>query len=120
VEFHGSVESNGRALRVEVRYHNKTGEVIRVTLPSREVINFAAGQSIQVYLTRKYSAQGLQKMVDRVGLVKVITTEDQADERRRTFGIDQLLLANDPNARRISAASDVANEIVSPRRPPKR
>jgi len=120
VEFHGSVEAIGRALRIEVRYHNKTGETIRMTLPSREVINFAAGQSVQVYLTRKYSSQGLQKIIDRVGLVKVITTEDQPDERRRTFGVDLLLLANDPNARRISAASDVANEIVSPRRPAKR
>jgi L-histidine Nalpha-methyltransferase len=120
VEFHGSVEQAGRALRIEVRYHNKSGETIRLTLPSREIINFAAEQSVQVYLTRKYSALGLQGIIDRVGLVKVVTTEDQPDDRRRVFGIDLLLLANDPNARRISAASDVANEIVSPRRSGKR
>jgi uncharacterized SAM-dependent methyltransferase len=116
VEFHGSVEPGERALRVEIRYHNTTGESIRMALPNREVIRFAAGQSILVYLTRKYTAKGIQQLVDNVGLVKVVTTEGVPDMHRRVFGVDLLLLSNDPHAPRHSSAAQMANEITSPRR----
>ncbi len=116
VEFQGSVEAGDRALRVEIRYFNRTGSVIRMALPNREVINFGPGQSILVYLTRKYALPGLQQLVDRVGLVKAMSTEPRPDDRRSTFGVDLLLLSNDPNARRQSEAADVADAIATPRR----
>jgi uncharacterized SAM-dependent methyltransferase len=120
VEFHGSVEAGDRALRVEMHYRNKTGENIRMALPNREVITFTAEQSILVYLTRKYTVQGIQQLVDNVNLVKVVTTEELTELHRRVFGVDLLLLSNDPNARRHSTAADVANEIAAPRRPGRR
>jgi hypothetical protein len=62
LKFVGSVE-DGRALRVEGYYVNRSDALIPLMLPNRETIPFHSGEAIQVLLGRKFTADGLRRML---------------------------------------------------------
>lgn len=94
VHFRGSVEAD-RALQVKVIYQNATGTVQRIMLPDRNIVRFEDGDTIRLYLTRKYSSAAIDDMLSTVGMAKMLSTHSGFASHRSPggFGIDLLLLS---------------------------
>lgn len=91
-----------RALRIEANYDNRTGETIRIMLPSRDTVPFAPGQSIRICLSRKYSPTGLPKLLSDCGLVSLGQQIDNAYQYGTGFALETMVLARDEAAPRSS------------------
>ncbi|GLW89744.1 L-histidine N(alpha)-methyltransferase [Actinokineospora globicatena] len=94
VRFRGAVEGD-RALRVKVIYQNQTGGDIQMMLPDRTRVPFPDGDTIRLYLTRKYLRKAQEEMVRAAGMRKVTATHSDfsAPRSAQGFGMDLLLLA---------------------------
>ncbi|KUJ65486.1 hypothetical protein ACZ90_47205 [Streptomyces albus subsp. albus] len=99
----GSVEGD-RALLVKVVYHNRTGEDLTLTLPDRSTVPFPDQDSIRLYLTRKYTRQGLDAMLAQADVVRVGEAYDGGHTAfdRPAFGMTLLLLQSSGAAARPS------------------
>ncbi|MEC4020911.1 L-histidine N(alpha)-methyltransferase [Streptomyces sp. H27-D2] len=89
----GSVEGE-RALRVKVIYRNRTDRTLVLTLPDRSTVPFPDQDTIRLLLTRKYTREGLDKMLVDAALLKVGETHDggHAQFDRPAFGMALMLL----------------------------
>lgn len=93
--FHGAVESE-RSLLVKVLYQNQTGQPIRFTLlPSRTSGRLPAGDTIRLYLSRKYTTTGLKAVLSDCNLVELAAAHSYfvGDRARRSFGMSLMLVA---------------------------
>lgn len=93
--FHGSVESE-RSLLVKVMYQNQTDRPVRFTLlPNRTSGCLPAGDTIRLYLTRKYVAAGLKTILSGCNLVELAATHSYfvGDRARPSFGMGLMLVA---------------------------
>lgn len=112
VQFRGTVERD-RALQVKVVYQNTSGEQQRIVLPDRNVIPFDDGDTIRLYLTRKYVSPVVDGMLEEVGVTKVLGTHSGFASHRSpgAFGMDLLLLCppgeQDVPPRRSSRADEI-------------
>ncbi|MFH8371097.1 L-histidine N(alpha)-methyltransferase [Streptomyces sp. NPDC018031] len=89
----GSVEDD-RALLVKVVYRNRTGGELTLTLPDRSSVPFPDQDTIRLYLSRKYTQQGLEKMLTEAEVVKAGEAYDGGNTAfdRPVFGMTLLLL----------------------------
>jgi uncharacterized SAM-dependent methyltransferase len=112
VQFLGAVESD-RALQVKIIYQNGTGGVQRIMLPDRNVVRFDDGDTIRLYLTRKYATTSVDEMLRSVGMTKVYGTHSGFASHRAPggFGIDLYLLSTGRSG--PQARSSRADEIWS-------
>lgn len=99
VLFEGSVEE-GRALLIKVIYRNTTEQEIRITLPDRTDVSFPAHDTIRLYLSRKYTQDGLDRLFNECNLqqrsgnhFKFTNTRDSVP-----FGMDLLALTANPES----------------------
>ncbi|MEV0267001.1 L-histidine N(alpha)-methyltransferase [Streptomyces sp. NPDC050617] len=89
----GSVEDD-RALKIKVIYHNRTGAQVELTLPDRSTVPFPDRDTIRLYLSRKYTLPGVEKMLAEARVVKAGQTHDtgHAAFDRPAFGMTLLML----------------------------
>ncbi len=97
--FRGSIE-DGRAVRVEGHYVNRSGADIPLMMPNRVTIPYLAGESIQVLLGRKYSANFIREMVSGCGFAELafeyhVSTPTLSDMDDPSFGLAIMLLRRD-------------------------
>ena len=88
-------------------------------LPDRNIVRFEDGDTIRLYLSRKYSGAAVDDMLRTVGMTKVLGTHSGFDSNRSPggFGIDLLLLA--AGGEGAGPRSSRADEIWSSFRPPR-
>jgi len=92
VAFEGHVDSD-RSLAIRVLYRNRSGGDLRMMLPDRTEIPFPAGDTIRLYVTRKYERGALDAALDAVGLTVEAAGHSPTSSRGRGFGLDLLLLS---------------------------
>ncbi|MEH1816957.1 MAG: L-histidine N(alpha)-methyltransferase [Nostoc sp.] len=113
VFFDGAVETD-RGILIKIFYRNLSGNKIEVMLPDRSVINFEDQDTIRLYLTRKYTSNGIDKIISDSNLVLVDKLHTVLEPRLKNgFGMDLILLASDSSG--IKNNSSVANDIWSKR-----
>lgn len=61
--FEDSIDSCNKALFIKVLYRNLSQETISIMLPDWETVEFKHGDTIRLLTTRKYSANGLDKII---------------------------------------------------------
>jgi uncharacterized SAM-dependent methyltransferase len=109
--FAGSVEEE-KSLRVKVLYQNKSGSPIRFTLlPNRTSVLLSAGDTIRMYLTRKYVATGLKALLADCYLNVLATRHSYflGNHARPRFGMDLMLVSPNgaPEAHLATSADDL-------------
>ncbi|MBT2386027.1 L-histidine N(alpha)-methyltransferase [Streptomyces sp. ISL-11] len=89
----GLVEDD-RALMVKVVYRNRTGGPLVLTLPDRSTVPFPDQDTIRLYLSRKYTRDGLARMLADARVTTVGETHDTGHTAfdRPAFGMALLLL----------------------------
>ena len=113
VFFEGIVEAD-RGILIKILYRNLTGNKIEVTLPDRSVMNFEDQDTIRLYLTRKYTSNGIEKTILDCNLVLVDRLHTVLEPRLKNgFGMDLILIA--PDSSGINKNPSVANDIWSKR-----
>ena len=113
VFFEGIVEVD-RGILIKILYRNLTGNKIEVTLPDRSVMNFEDQDTIRLYLTRKYTSNGIEKTISDCNLVLVDRLHTVLEPRLKNgFGMDLILIA--PDSSGINKNPSVANDIWSKR-----
>ncbi|MDZ7953105.1 L-histidine N(alpha)-methyltransferase [Nostoc sp. DedQUE09] len=113
VFFDGAVETD-RGILIKILYRNLSGNKIEVMLPDRSVINFEDQDTIRLYLTRKYTSNGIDQIISNSNLVLVDKLHTVLEPRLKNgFGMDLILLASDSSG--IKNNSSVANDIWSKR-----
>ncbi|MEH2038295.1 L-histidine N(alpha)-methyltransferase [Nostoc sp.] len=113
VFFDGAVETD-RGILIKIFYRNLSGNKIEVMLPDRSVINFEDQDTIRLYLTRKYTSNGIDQIISDSNLVLVDKLHTVLEPRLKNgFGMDLILLASDSSG--IKNNSSVANDIWSKR-----
>lgn len=105
--FKGSIE-NGRAVRVEGHYVNRGGVDIPMMMPNRVTIPFRADESIQVLLSRKYSANFVREMVAGCGFAELAfeysaSGPAQSDMDDPSFGLSIMVLRRDDNPQPVAS-----------------
>ncbi|MDZ8083989.1 MAG: L-histidine N(alpha)-methyltransferase [Nostoc sp. DedQUE12b] len=113
VFFDGAVETD-RGILIKILYRNLSGNKIEVMLPDRSVINFEDQDTIRLYLTRKYTSNGIDQIISNSNLVLVDKLHTVLEPRLKNgFGMDLILLTSDSSG--IKNNSSVANDIWSKR-----
>ncbi|BAZ25447.1 histidine N-alpha-methyltransferase [Kalymmatonema gypsitolerans NIES-4073] len=113
VFFEGSIEAD-KAILIKILYRNLTGNKIQVVLPDRSVMNFEDQDTIRLYLTRKYTSAGIEKIISDSNLALVDSLHISLEPRNRNrFGMNLILLA--PHSSGINNKSPVARDIWSKR-----
>lgn len=103
LRFTSSAEGDEQ-IRVEGNYVNHSGQTITLMLPNRETIPYRAGESIQVLLGRKYTPQGLRRLLSTCHLNELAYEEDFDQATRRNsqgsaaFGLAMMVLSHEPHA----------------------
>lgn len=95
VAFEGSVEGD-RSILVKMIYRNRSGQEHRITLPDRDVVTFPPGDTIRLYLSRKYARPALDAALAEAGLTVVGssgTSVAAAPGSPHRFGISLVLLS---------------------------
>lgn len=94
VSFLGVVEPD-RALRIKALYQNKTDATIEITLPDRTTVDFPPEDTIRLYLSRKYTGNGIKTLIATCGLSLLERERSVFDPTRSRFdfGIELMLLA---------------------------
>ncbi|WP_248277767.1 L-histidine N(alpha)-methyltransferase [Brasilonema sp. UFV-L1] len=70
VFFEASIEVD-KAILIKILYRNLTENKIQVMLPDRSVMDFENQDTIRLYLTRKYTSTGIQKIISDSNLLLV-------------------------------------------------
>jgi L-histidine Nalpha-methyltransferase len=86
---------NGRALRIESHYVNRSSEHIHIRLPNRSEAVFRPDESIRVTVSRKYTERGLDDLIAGAKLVPVQPPQyasTRTGRRARPFGLALTLL----------------------------
>ena len=110
VEFVPEIEAE-KAVRVKVLYRNKTGTDETITLPNGSRVEFPVNDTIRLYLSRKYTQQGIDELIDSAGL-RVTHRENlpllpHAAPGVASFGIDLMLLERSPGLDRKTHRFDI-------------
>jgi uncharacterized SAM-dependent methyltransferase len=91
--FRPSVEEN-KAILIKVIYQNLTKETLRVMLPDWSYTDFLNTDTIRLFLTRKYTSTGIEKMILESGLAIIDRKTSNFENGYNTkFGMDLLLVA---------------------------
>lgn len=91
--FRPSVEEN-KAILIKVIYQNLTQETLRVMLPDWSYTDFLIDDTIRLFLTRKYTSTGIEKMISESGLAIIDRKTTNFENGYNTkFGMDLLLVA---------------------------
>jgi uncharacterized SAM-dependent methyltransferase len=108
VRLHGAVEPD-RAIRIEARYHNLTGATIRMTLPNRIFVDFTPAQTIRLYLSRKYSRNGLAQLLADSNLTRLNAAGMKISRGagRSPFGVELMLVAGAGTDGPVRVAEDI-------------
>ncbi|MGH2414139.1 MAG: L-histidine N(alpha)-methyltransferase [Microcystaceae cyanobacterium] len=111
VFFEGSIEAD-KAILIKILYRNLTGNKIQVMLPDRSSMAFEDQDTIRLYLTRKYTSTGINKIISDSNLVLVDNLHIKLEPRYKNgFGMNLILLA--PHSSEIHKSSPVADYIWS-------
>jgi len=110
----GTVEGD-RALLVKIIYQNQTGEDILITLPDRANVRFGRDDTIRLLITRKYGQEGLGALLADSGVRMVRSThlDFAAAHNRSQFGMDLMILANQPDRVVVPAGPTLADDVWS-------
>ncbi len=66
VDIFSAVEKEGRAISLKIVYNSiEKGE--QITLPNRLEVKFPVGDTIRLYLTRKYTKAGISRLIEETG-----------------------------------------------------
>ena len=92
--FEDSIDSCNKALFIKVLYRNLSQETISIMLPDWETVEFKHGDTIRLLTTRKYSANGLDKIISESKFKKINNSRSLLGSRnnRYGFGINLILL----------------------------
>jgi L-histidine N-alpha-methyltransferase len=92
--FEDSIDSFNKALFIKVLYRNSSEETISIMLPDWETVEFREGDTIRLLTTRKYSANGLDKIISESKLKKITNSRSLLGSRnnRYGFGINLIVL----------------------------
>jgi uncharacterized SAM-dependent methyltransferase len=107
--FVGSIEDE-KSLRIKVMYQNLTGGSVRFTLLSnRTSVLLPAGDTIRLYLTRKYSDTGLKRLLTDCQMDELAATHSQfiGDRKGPQFGMKLMLVSADQPATDHNPAHDI-------------
>ena len=85
-----------RCVVIKAVYHH-TDDDAKVTLPDRTVITLKHGDTIRLYVSRKYAPEALHKELRSLGLVVKATADTSWAVRRKPyrFGLQLMLLSKD-------------------------
>jgi uncharacterized SAM-dependent methyltransferase len=103
LKFVGTIEE-GHALRVEGYYVNRSGDTIPLMLPNRESVPYHRDELIQVLLGRKFTPEGLRRMLFNSGYKDVAFEQDFSQPlsmdraRSAVFGQALLIAQYNPDA----------------------
>src|ERR1017187_1093637 len=91
VDFH-SLREGDKAILINVVYQNVVNRVLPVKLPGNSIIEFAANDTIRLYISRKYTSQGITSSIAEAGFSPLAR---HSAAQLRGFGLDLILLAQD-------------------------
>ncbi|MGF1672889.1 MAG: L-histidine N(alpha)-methyltransferase [Rivularia sp. (in: cyanobacteria)] len=112
VFFESSIEKPDKAILLKAIYRNTTGNPDKVMLLDRSIINFAEQDTIRLYLTRKYTRSGIDKVISqsKLSIIDRLNTLSEPDNSSR-FGMDLILLASKSTVRDDEKNSSLANSV---------
>ncbi|MEG4499629.1 L-histidine N(alpha)-methyltransferase [Microcoleus sp. F10-C6] len=105
--FQPSVEEN-KAILIKVIYRNSSQKTLRVMLPDWSYTDFVSNDTIRLFLTRKYTQEGIKQMISESGLA-IIDRKTTSFENGATtkFGMDLLLLKHPSPRNQAGQSNDV-------------
>jgi L-histidine N-alpha-methyltransferase len=95
VKCHGLREGD-RAILIKVVYWNSKNRVIPVKLPDNTNIDLRPDDTIRLYISRKYTRQGITSVIEKAGFSTVVHFP-WLHSRGEAFGLDLILLKQDPS-----------------------
>ncbi|NJO59441.1 MAG: hypothetical protein HC836_14390 [Richelia sp. RM2_1_2] len=112
VFFESSIEKPDKAILLKAIYRNTTGNPDKVMLLDRSIINFAEQDTIRLYLTRKYTRSGIDKVISqsKLSIIDRLNTLSEPDNSSR-FGMDLILLGSKSTVRDDEKNSSLANSV---------
>lgn len=113
VSFEGYIEVD-RAIGIKILYRNLTGSKIDVMLPDRSVINFEDQDTILLLLTRKYTLNGINKIISDNNL-RILDRLHTTLESGFKYGSSMDLILVAPDSSRIKNSYFPADGIWSTR-----
>jgi L-histidine Nalpha-methyltransferase len=117
LKFVGNIE-DGHALRVEGFYVNKSGGPLTMMLPNRETIPYQSEESIQVLLGRKYTPDGMRRLLAKCGYKDLAFEQDYSHHLERGGGrsavFGQALLILEYKSGNASIESPLSNVWSAP------
>jgi uncharacterized SAM-dependent methyltransferase len=84
--FGDYIDSCNKALFVKVLYRNLSQETISIMLPDWETVEFRHGDTIRLLTTRKYSANGIHKIISESKLKKIKNSRSLLGTRNNRYG----------------------------------
>ncbi|MGF7239044.1 MAG: L-histidine N(alpha)-methyltransferase [Frankia sp.] len=97
-----------RAILIKMLYRNRSGSTMTMTLPDRQVVPFPDGDTIKLYVSRKYNREALKAALHDSELgVENDLHHSQTGRGRAQFGLDLLLLSRRSSTRPSTPAQDV-------------
>jgi L-histidine Nalpha-methyltransferase len=90
VQFRGEMEPNQEAIQILCYYQNEGKKTIPILLAEHSKISLKPKDTIRLYLSRKYTLQGIDSLVSKCNL-KVIARQKR-NNRMGAFGSELLLL----------------------------
>jgi L-histidine Nalpha-methyltransferase len=114
VLFQPTLEQD-KAILIKVIYQNRTGEMIQVMLPDWSFTEFSSEDTIQLHLTRKYTPQGIEKMIleNNLSIVDRRTTDFERQYNTK-FGMDLILVAPCLAGNKDNEGSSLADSVWKP------
>jgi len=97
ISFYGSIDED-KSIQIKVLYQNKASASTRIVLPDRSEIDFPGGDTIRLYLTRKYTGHGIEALLRTCGfqlLTRELSTFSSTCSSSR-FGMAAMLLQLPP------------------------
>lgn len=96
IEFVSEVEQE-RAIRIKIFYRNQIESKLKMMLPDGTKIVFPKGDTIRLYLTRKYTRKGVDGLIEHCGFTVLDSKESRFPARpgHVNFGMELSLLGLD-------------------------
>ncbi|QIF00531.1 L-histidine N(alpha)-methyltransferase [Roseimicrobium sp. ORNL1] len=91
VQYHADAEES-KAIRLTMFYENKSPDIRSFRLPDSLSVNFTAGDTVRLYISRKYTAAGIQGLIGAAGMEIQHRDRKPFSPTSGGFGIDLLLL----------------------------
>jgi L-histidine Nalpha-methyltransferase len=89
VDFLVAIEGE-KAIKIKAVYTNREGRTLPLKLPDNTTVDFLPDDTIRLYLTRKYTIDGINKLIKDTGFFPISNQHEL--QSREGFGIDLFLL----------------------------